>query len=71
MAGWPGDQSRRSLRIRICHGHSEIKKWKDPRTTSRYMLTTYRYGFNYGQLQAWNPDIQWMEERTCAREVPR
>ena len=48
-------------------GHSEIKKWRDGRTLGRYMQTTYLYGFNFGQVQPWNADIQWMEERTCCR----
>ena len=48
-------------------GHSEIKVWKDSRTTARSMLTTYLYGFSFGQMQKWNPDIQWEEERTCCK----
>ena len=48
-------------------GHSEIKKWKDGRSTSRSMTTTYVTRFNYGQLQPNSPDIQWMQERTTAK----
>ena len=48
-------------------GHSEIKKWRDGRTTSRPMLATYRFTFPYGVFQANNPDIAWVEERTSAR----
>ena len=48
-------------------GHSEIKKWKDGRTVSRMMVTTYTRTFPYGQLQPNNPDIQWVQDRTSAR----
>lgn len=48
-------------------GHSEMKKWKDPRTTRGAMLTTYMYSFSFGQTQPWNPDIQWVQERTCSK----
>jgi len=51
-------------------GHSEIKKWRDSRTTKRSMLATYLYSFSFGQAQPGNPDIQWMEERTCAK-IPK
>ena len=48
-------------------GHSEIKKWRDGRTTSRGMTTTYTTRFNYGQLQSNNQDIQWVQDRTTAK----
>lgn len=48
-------------------GHSEIKKWKDPRTTSRFMITTYVNGANFGQLQSNNQDINWQAERTSSK----
>ncbi len=47
-------------------GHAEVHKWKDPRTLSRPMQTTYKYGFSFGQIQRQNLDIQWVEERTTA-----
>ena len=46
-------------------GHSEIKKWKDPRTLA--LKTTYRTSFNYSIAQVNNLDIQWVRERTTAR----
>ena len=49
-------------------GHSEIKKWRDGRTTSRPMVATYRFTFPYGVFQPNNPDIAWVEERTSARK---
>jgi prepilin-type N-terminal cleavage/methylation domain-containing protein/prepilin-type processing-associated H-X9-DG protein len=48
-------------------GHSEIKKWKDSRTTSRPMLTTYLYRFTYGVLHGKSADIAWVQERTTAK----
>ena len=47
-------------------GHSEIKKWKDPRSTGRTMQTTYLSRFTYAQAQPNNPDIQWAMDRTTA-----
>jgi prepilin-type processing-associated H-X9-DG protein len=49
-------------------GHSEIKKWKDPRTTSGPMVTTYKYSFQYGTLQPNNQDIYWIQDRTTAKQ---
>jgi prepilin-type N-terminal cleavage/methylation domain-containing protein/prepilin-type processing-associated H-X9-DG protein len=49
-------------------GHSEIHKWRDPRTLGRSMETSYKYGFGYGQVQRQNLDIQWVELRTTAHE---
>ena len=48
-------------------GHSEIKKWKDGRTLSRPMLTTYTTRFLYAVVQAGNQDIQWVQDRTTSR----
>jgi prepilin-type N-terminal cleavage/methylation domain-containing protein/prepilin-type processing-associated H-X9-DG protein len=63
----PGTGHGGACGFAFADGHSEIKKWKDPRTTSKYMLTTYMYGFSFGQMQKWNPDIEWEEERTCCK----
>jgi prepilin-type N-terminal cleavage/methylation domain-containing protein len=48
-------------------GHSEIKKWKDSRSTSGRMVTTYQYSFPFGQVQPDNQDIAWMQQRTSAK----
>ena len=48
-------------------GHSEIKKWRDPRTTTGRMKTTYTTRFSFGQPQAGNPDITWIQEHTSAK----
>jgi len=47
-------------------GHSEIKKWRDPRTTGRSMTTTYLFRFSFGQAQPNNQDIVWLMDRTTA-----
>jgi len=49
-------------------GHSEIKKWKDGRTTSGTMLTTYTRSFLFGTIQPNNQDIYWIQERTTAKK---
>ncbi len=46
-------------------GHSEIKKWRDPRTLA--LKTTYTTSFTFGIYQANNPDIAWVQQRTSAR----
>lgn len=46
-------------------GHSEIKKWRDPRTLA--LPTTYTRSFNFGILQPNNEDIRWIREKTSAR----
>jgi len=45
-------------------GHAEIHKWKDKRTLG--YKTTYKTGYPLG-LQANNPDIVWMNERSSAK----
>jgi len=51
-------------------GHSGIKKWRDPRTTSPPMVPTYRLTFPNGTQQPNNPDIQWVQDRTSAGMKP-
>jgi prepilin-type processing-associated H-X9-DG protein len=45
-------------------GHYELKKWTDSRTLA--LITTYTQPFPYGIVQANNPDIQWLKDRTTA-----
>lgn len=47
-------------------GHSEIKRWRDPRT--RGMKVTYTMTFPYGLTQINNQDIQWVQDRTSAKK---
>ncbi len=49
-------------------GHAEIKKWKDGRTTTGLMATTYTRSFLFGTLQPNNQDIYWIQERTTAKK---
>jgi prepilin-type N-terminal cleavage/methylation domain-containing protein/prepilin-type processing-associated H-X9-DG protein len=66
----PGTSHGGACGFTFADGHSEIKKWKDPRSTSKIMLPTYTYGFPYGVLQSKNPDIQWLQDRTSAKIKP-
>lgn len=47
-------------------GHAEIKKWRDART--RALTVTYNSRFPYATAQPNNPDIQWVQERTSAKQ---
>jgi prepilin-type N-terminal cleavage/methylation domain-containing protein/prepilin-type processing-associated H-X9-DG protein len=47
-------------------GHSEIKKWKDPRT--RGMKVSYTTPYHYGWVQLDNQDIKWVQDRTTAKK---
>jgi prepilin-type N-terminal cleavage/methylation domain-containing protein/prepilin-type processing-associated H-X9-DG protein len=47
-------------------GHSEIKRWKDPRT--RAMKVTYTTSFPYGWTQPNNQDIMWVQDRSSAKK---
>ena len=67
----PGTSHGGACGFSFSDGHSEIKKWKDPRSTSKVMLPTYQFGFNFGQRQANSLDIQWLEDRTSARIIPK
>jgi prepilin-type N-terminal cleavage/methylation domain-containing protein/prepilin-type processing-associated H-X9-DG protein len=70
LATWqdgPGTGHGGGCGFSFADGHSEIKKWKDGRTTAKPMLTTYSYGFPFGVVQKNNPDIAWMQERTSAK----
>lgn len=63
----PGTGHGGACGFTFADGHSEIKKWKDGRTTSRPMLTTYTYRFNYGILHRESQDILWVQQRTTAK----
>jgi len=47
-------------------GHSEIKKWIDPRTKA--MKVTYTSRFPYATAHPNSADIQWVQDRTSARQ---
>lgn len=67
----PGTTHAGACGFSFTDGHSEIKKWKDPRSTSKIMMPNYSYTFAFGQSQPNNPDIQWLEDRTSARIIPK
>ena len=67
----PGTGHGGACGFAFADGHSEIKKWKDSRSTKPSMMATYMYGFSFGQTQPNNLDIQWVEERTSARIIPK
>jgi len=48
-------------------GHSEIRKWKDGRTLSKPMLTTYTTRLPYAIFQPNSVDIAWVQDRTSAK----
>ncbi len=69
-AAWqdgPGTSHGGGCGFSFADGHSEIKKWKDPRTLAPPMLTTYVARFSFGQGQPNNPDIAWIQARTSSR----
>jgi len=47
-------------------GHSEIHRWTDSRT--RALPTTFVRDFPHGVIQANNPDVLWVFDRTSARK---
>jgi prepilin-type N-terminal cleavage/methylation domain-containing protein len=47
-------------------GHSEIKKWKDPRTTPPIIKDTF-LGWDREVKSPNNPDVLWMQERSTRR----
>ena len=64
----PGTSHGGACGFNFADGHSEIKKWKDGRSTSKIMLPTYLYGFPFGVTQPNNLDIKWLQDRTSARK---
>jgi len=63
----PGTGHAGACGFTFADGHSEIKKWKDGRTVSGPMITTYTGEFMFGQYQPNNQDILWIQERTTAK----
>ncbi len=68
-AAWqdgPGVSHGGGCGFTFADGHSEIKKWKDGRTTTGVMVTTYTRRFPFAVGQPFNLDIQWVQDRTSA-----
>ena len=62
---WPGVYHNRASGLNFADGHSEIKRWIDPRTTP-----PYRKGQSLNII--WTPspgnrDITWLQERTTGK----
>lgn len=64
----PGTAHNGACGFTFADGHSEIKKWKDPRTTQPPMLATYTTKFPYRVPHSNSPDIAWVQARTTASE---
>lgn len=68
-AAWqdgPGTLHGGACGFTFADGHSEIKKWK-PQTLDGPMITTYVNRFPFALSQPFNPDIQWVMDRTSAK----
>jgi prepilin-type processing-associated H-X9-DG protein len=60
----PGFYHNRACGFSFADGHSEIKKWLDPRTTPPLVPG----GFVNDQLSSpRNKDVQWIQERSTRR----
>jgi prepilin-type processing-associated H-X9-DG protein len=64
----PGTLHNGGSNFSFADGHTEMKHWTDPRSVSPPMATTYRTTFPFGLTQLGNPDIQWLQDRTTARQ---
>ena len=60
MIDWPATYHNLAAGIAFLDGHSEIHKWKDPRT--KVFQGNVRIANQEG-----NQDIIWLSERTAAR----
>ena len=50
-------------------GHSEIHKWRDPRTLGPVFQTHYQDDYNgVGYKMSWNQDVAWIQFRTSAHQ---
>ncbi|MCC6822027.1 MAG: hypothetical protein V9H26_21990 [Verrucomicrobiota bacterium] len=63
----PGMLQANACGFSFADGHSEIKKWKDARTYSGQMATTYLFRQDYTRLMVNNPDVAWVQERSRAK----
>ena len=63
----PGTSHCGGCGFTFADGHSEIRKWKDGRTMTRPMLTTYQFRFPFGVLHPNSLDIAWVQDRSTAK----
>ena len=63
----PGMLHANACGFSFADGHSEIHKWKDARTYSGPMATTYINRQNYTNPKPNNQDVIWLNERSTAK----
>lgn len=66
LVDYPASYHNKAGGISFCDGHSEIKKWTDPRTTP-----VLRKGqlLSLGVASPNNKDVIWMQERSSSKKV--
>jgi prepilin-type N-terminal cleavage/methylation domain-containing protein/prepilin-type processing-associated H-X9-DG protein len=62
----PCTQHSGGCNFAFADGHSEHRKWLDPRTLGRNMQTHYTSDYSYGAIMPNNQDVAWVEARTSA-----
>ena len=63
---WPALYHNRASGLNFADGHSEIKRWRDPRTMPSYQKNQV---LNTGwTLSSGNQDIIWLQERTTGKK---
>jgi prepilin-type processing-associated H-X9-DG protein len=63
----PGMLHANACGFSFADGHSEIHKWRDPRTYSGGMATTYITRQSYTGIKPNSPDVAWLNERSTAK----
>lgn len=66
MVDYPASYHNKAGGVSFCDGHSEIKKWTDPRTTP-----VLRKGqlLSLGVASPNNKDVIWLQERSSSKKV--
>ncbi|MCI0537295.1 MAG: type II secretion system GspH family protein [Verrucomicrobiales bacterium] len=62
---WPASYHNRAGGLNFADGHSEIRNWRDPRTTPKVKPGQ---PLQLGIVSPNNQDIQWLTERTTGRQ---
>ena len=63
----PGALHGNACGFSFADGHSEIHKWRDSRTYTGPMATTYLNRQNYTSPKRDSPDVAWINERSTAK----
>jgi hypothetical protein len=66
MIDWPAWYHNGAAGFHFTDGHSEIKKWVDPRTRARVRYASGNPAINRA-THSGSKDLRWMRERTSAR----